>query len=79
MSKLSDNIQITYKNVITIYQETANLLQDTSSILEKSGYRCLHGNSIGTNNPRILIALNGGLHPMLQGTLPLKKILTKLR
>ena len=58
MSKLSDNIQITYKNVITIYQETANLLQDASSILEKSGYRCLHGNSIGTelsrdiNNPQ---------------------------
>lgn len=58
MSKLSDNIQTTYKNVITIYQETANLLQDASSILEKSGYRCLHGNSIGTelsrdiNNPQ---------------------------
>ena len=58
MSKLSDNIQTTYKNVITIYQETANLLQDTGSILEKSGYRCLHGNSIGTelsrdiNNPQ---------------------------
>jgi len=58
MSKLSDNIQITYKNVITIYQETANLLQDASSILEKSGYRYLHGNSIGTelsrdiNNPQ---------------------------
>ena len=58
MSKLSNNIQTTFKNVITIYQETANLLQDVSSILEKAGYRCLHGNSIGTelsrdiNNPQ---------------------------
>jgi hypothetical protein len=58
MSELSDDIQTTFKNIITIYQETANLLQDTSSILEKSGYRCLHGNSIGTelsrdiNNPQ---------------------------
>ena len=58
MSKLSDNMQTTFSNLITIYQETANLLQDASSIVEKSGYRCLHGNTIGTeqskniNNPK---------------------------
>jgi len=63
MSELSNNIQTTYKNVITIYQETANLLQDASSILEKDGYRCLHGNSLGTehsrdiNNPQWWICL----------------------
>jgi len=58
VSKLSDNMQTTFSNLITIYQETANLLQDASSIVEKSGYRCLHGNTIGTeqskniNNPK---------------------------
>jgi len=52
MNKLSDNIQTTFKNVITICQETANLLQDAGSILEKSGYRCLNGNSIGTEFSR---------------------------
>jgi len=51
-------MQTTFSNLITIYQETANLLQDASSIVEKSGYRCLHGNTIGTeqskniNNPK---------------------------
>jgi len=58
MSEQSENFKTTFKNIITIYQETANLLQDASSMLEKSGYPCLHGNSIGTevsrdiNNPQ---------------------------
>ncbi|GAH69105.1 unnamed protein product, partial [marine sediment metagenome] len=47
MSDLSDSIKTTFKNLITIYQETANLLEDASSILEKSGYRCVHGNTVG--------------------------------
>jgi hypothetical protein len=58
MSELSDNIQTTFNNMIAIYQESANLLLDASSILEKSGYQCLHGNTLGTeqskniNNPK---------------------------
>ncbi len=57
MSEQSNDIMTTFQNLKTVYQETANLLQDASSILEKSGYRCLHGNTIGTeqskdiNNP----------------------------
>lgn len=57
MSEQSENIKTTFKNIITIYQESANLLLDASSMLEKSGYRCLHGNTVGTeqskdiNNP----------------------------
>ncbi len=52
MSELSNNIQTTFKNVINIYQTTANLLQDAGGILENSGYRCIHGNSIGTEHSR---------------------------
>jgi len=52
MSDLSDSIKTTFKNLITIYQETANLLEDASSILEKSGYRCVHGNTVGTEQSK---------------------------
>ena len=58
MSKQSESIKTTFKNLTTIYQETASLLLDASGILEKYGYRCLHGNTAGTeqskdiNNPQ---------------------------
>ena len=57
MSDQTDSIKTTFKNLITIYQETANLLLDAGSILEKAGYPCLHTNTLGTeqskniNNP----------------------------
>jgi hypothetical protein len=52
MSELSDNIKTTFMNIIAIYQETSNLLQDASSLIEKSGYQCLHGNTIGTEQSK---------------------------
>jgi hypothetical protein len=52
MSELSDNIKTTFKNIITVYQETSKLLQDATSIIEKSGYQCLHGNTIGTEQSK---------------------------
>lgn len=57
MSKQSDNIKTTFGNLVKIYQTTANLLQDAESMLERYGYHCLHGNTLGTeqskniNNP----------------------------
>lgn len=57
MSKQSESIKTTFGNLIKIYKETANLLQDAESMLERSGYHCLHGNTLGTeqskniNNP----------------------------
>ncbi len=50
MSELSDNIKVTFQNLITIYNETSSLLQDADSMLEKVGYHCTHSNrnTIGT-------------------------------
>ena len=50
MSELSKNVKTTFHNMITIYRETANLLQDADGMLEKLGYRCWHSNpnTIGT-------------------------------
>lgn len=50
MSELSDNIKTTFQNLITIYRETSNLLQDAGSMLERLGYHCIHSNTntIGT-------------------------------
>lgn len=50
MSELSSNIKTTFQNLLTIYRETSNLLQDAGSMLEKGGYRCWHSNpnTIGT-------------------------------
>jgi hypothetical protein len=54
---VSESIQISFQNLITIYQETASLLQDAESLLELAGYSCPHGTTLGTiqskgiNNP----------------------------
>jgi hypothetical protein len=52
MSKQSENIKATFKNIITIYNTTASLLLDVGSLLEKNGYTCLHGNTLGTEQSK---------------------------
>ncbi len=57
MTEESGKIKTTFSNLLKIYNETGSLLQDAEAIMEKAGYRCLHGNYTGTeqskniNNP----------------------------
>ena len=38
---VSDNIQTTFSNCLSIYKETAILLKDARMLMEESGHRCL--------------------------------------
>jgi len=57
MKKQMETIKTTFGNLFTIYTETATLLLDAESLMEKAGYTCPHGNTLGTeqsknmNNP----------------------------
>lgn len=65
MSDLSKNIETTFQNLITIYRETANLLQDAGGMLEKLGYHCWHSNpnTIATERSYQINAPEGWITP----------------
>jgi len=53
MSNEASSIKTTFKNLITVYEETGSLLEDAGSLLEKYGYHCTHGNVLGTEQSKI--------------------------
>lgn len=49
---LAQQIKLTFENLIKIYSESSQLLQDASALLEEKGYNCLHGNTLGTEQSK---------------------------
>jgi hypothetical protein len=52
MTSLAEDIQNTFSNVLKIYEDVSSMLQDADALIQKAGYRCLHGNSIGTESSK---------------------------
>ncbi len=52
MTEIADRIKITFDNVIKVYEESASLLQDADSLMANAGYRCIHGNTVGTEQSK---------------------------
>jgi len=47
-----DKIAVTFRNLISIYNETSNFLLDAQTMMEKYRYKCLHGNTLGTSTTK---------------------------
>ncbi len=46
MSKISENIQATFENMVKIYEETAWLFLDADDLMARNGHSVLRGSSI---------------------------------
>ncbi|GAI07086.1 unnamed protein product [marine sediment metagenome] len=52
INNLETQIKITFENLIKIYSESSKLLLDASALLDKEGFYCPHGNTLGTNQSK---------------------------
>jgi hypothetical protein len=52
MKDVSKIIFKTFNNVVKIYEDISSLLEDVSLKLDPYGYKCFHGNTIGTEQSK---------------------------
>lgn len=63
MSTLSQDIQISFSNVLKVYEDISTLLQDADAFMEKAGYKCLHSNYIGTESSKHIASPRYWVYP----------------
>ena len=52
MNEQTNQFIITFENIITIYKETASILNDAEALLEEKNFSCSHGNTGGTEQSK---------------------------
>lgn len=55
MSGFNENIQQTFDNLLSIYQDVATLFRDADALLEEADYLCFHGSGIITESSKSLV------------------------
>ncbi len=63
MSELTNDIRITFENIMKVYQASSSLLLDTDSLMEEKGYTCVHGNYLGTEQSKNINLPNNWIPP----------------
>jgi hypothetical protein len=63
MSNLAETIKISYENILKVYKEVANMLQDADNLMEMEGYSIIGGNSINASISRSILYPTYWLYP----------------